>query len=161
MQKTNKIALLPAGAIKDVGPESEILLNGVSTGVKISGHILEAALENEDNYLLLTTDNYPYDERVHVLFLSRDLEVLDEATVGCDLAMPEFKNLEIGQEISFRFGDNIWTVVVFQSPRSGFRAPIDPIHVSRPWSYSNFVKRFARHFRVSRLHSPDKQENEK
>ena len=54
-------------------PQSRLLRHGVATGLTIDGARLDAQFAIEDEFLLLVTDDTPYEETMRAYLLAREL----------------------------------------------------------------------------------------
>lgn len=145
MRVTEKLTLKLLKAVTtNALPVSELIADGVATGKQITGAILEAALEWQSFYLLLLTDDVPYEETLRVVLLDSQLEVLDAAEIGAPYCTGTFSSLDVcgADSVSFLFmGDASWSVQVL--PKRTLRMPL--------WSERRGVQRrfgFWRHFIV-------------
>ncbi|MEE3664924.1 hypothetical protein V2I52_24020 [Brenneria sp. g21c3] len=116
----------------------EVLLNGKSTGVKVSGKVLEAAVKVDDElYLLFLTDDVIFEESLNIFLvrLGSNSAVVDSATIGAMYNTGIFKNIRVASSdsVDFNFmGDNLWKVAVYHAPK--LRVPFinEDKRVSRP-----------------------------
>jgi hypothetical protein len=126
-------------------PTSEVLVNGTSTGKRISGAVLEAAVQWDNRYLLFMTDDVPYEEMLSIHLLDDQLDLLDSALIGGPYATGSFSSLELREQntVCFHFiGDTTWSVELLSRPR--FRMPFisEPPGVKRPLGFSrHFIVR--------------------
>jgi hypothetical protein len=135
-------------------PQSEIILDGQSTGKIVTGSVLEAAVSWQDFYLLLLTSDIPNEEMLDIHLLDKKLNRLDSATLGTIYSTGTFSSLELNAPngIGFRFiGDTDWVIELLAKPV--FRVPFisEPTGVWRRFG-------FTRHFKVHgnpRPHAPD------
>lgn len=136
---------LLSAATSDAHPHSEIVLDGIATGKRITGATLEAALAWQPFYLLLLTDDVPYEEALRIVLLDSHLDVLDEAEIGAPYCTGTFSSLAVCgvDAVKFLFMDDApWTVQVL--PKRQLRGPL--------WSERRGVQRrfgLWRHFIVS------------
>lgn len=92
-------------------PKSEIWLEGVATGRVIAGEYLEAAILWNGCYLILTTDNSPFEEMLDIHLLDLNLKVGDSASIGDMYNTGTFSHLQLSDPntISLSFiGDARW-----------------------------------------------------
>ncbi|MDR2852308.1 MAG: hypothetical protein LBV61_04535 [Burkholderiaceae bacterium] len=132
-------ARLARGANDDEIPESEVLVNGTSTGKRISGAILEAAVQWENRYLLFMTDDIPFEEILSIHLLDAQLNILDSALIGGPYSSGSFSSLELNEPNNVRFhfiGDTTWCIELL--PRPEFRMPLisEPLGVKRHFGFS-------------------------
>jgi len=114
MRIADQIALATISEATDASsPVSELVVSGVRTGKRISGAILEGAVEWDSFYLLFLTDDIPHEEMLRVALLNAELEVVDEALIGGPYSTGSFSSLELcgTDSVRFRFvGGSPWTV---------------------------------------------------
>ncbi|RYH47304.1 MAG: hypothetical protein EON54_16325 [Alcaligenaceae bacterium] len=134
-----------AGRPDDEPAHCHILRNGQATGRHVPGAVLEAAAQWQGFTLLLTTDDVPAEEFLHIHLLDADLQCIDTATLGAMYSTGSFSLLPSPEPDTLRFrfiGDTDWSVQVLAEP--GFRVPLwsEPTGVSRPVGFSrHFVVR--------------------
>jgi hypothetical protein len=125
-------------------PSSEVLVDGTPTGKRVSGAVLEAAVQWEDRYLLFMTDDAPFEEVLGIHLLDDQHSVLDSAFIGGPYSTGSFSSLELREPntIRFRFiGDTTWDVELLSRPRLRIPFISEPPGVWRPL-------RLTRHFIV-------------
>jgi len=105
--------------IKGELPRSALLFDGKDTGIVVDGLMLEKQIQLSAGYLLLLTENCPYEEGLHIYLLDQDLRVLD----GIELSQPYAPALLSGftcdAENSFSFsffGEERWRLALLKSP---------------------------------------------
>jgi hypothetical protein len=134
-------------------PESEIILRGTPTGKTVNGAVLEAAVAWEDFYLLLTTDDIPFEEKLNMSLFDQHLNLLDSAALGGMYTTGSFRLLDMIEPniISFRFiGDTDWRIELFDAPFFAWPFLSDPQGVSRKW-------RWFRYFKIHGAPKPDRR----
>ncbi|HOB47512.1 MAG TPA: hypothetical protein PKM60_15130 [Zoogloea sp.] len=125
-------------------PQCELLVAGAVTGCRLSGAILEAAVEVAGKYLLFMTDDVPFEETLTLHLLDGQFRLLDSASVGRAYATGVFSLVELREpdELVFRFiGETPWAVKLLDGP--ALRVPLcaEAPGVTRPFG-------FTRHFIV-------------
>jgi hypothetical protein len=125
-------------------PQCELMVAGAATGCRVSGAILEAAVEAGGKYLLFMTDDVPFEEILTLHLLDGHFRLLDSASVGRAYATGVFSLIEFREpdELVFRFiGETPWAVKLLDGP--ALRVPLraDAPGVTRPFG-------FTRHFIV-------------
>lgn len=125
-------------------PMSEIVRHAAPTGVHVAGALLEAAGEWMGFVLVLTTDDTPHEEGLHLHLFDASLQCLDSAWMGGAYATGSFslRPSPAVDTLCFRFlGATEWGVQILPEP--GFRFPMvsEPTGVVRPLG-------FLRHFVV-------------
>lgn len=116
-------------------PRSWLYFNAHSTGQLVEGSLLERQFEHPGGYLLLITESTPFEEGLHIYFLSRELKVLDELELGLPYAPGILKHVAVTDEdtVEFAFfGDERWAVTVLKKPAARwFESVTGPAR--RPW----------------------------
>lgn len=85
MQPVTSFALRSEASVDDTdrGPLSAVVRDGRDVGLTIAGATLEGQfILNTGEYLLLVTNNSPYEERLHLYLLDRDLRLAEKAEIG-------------------------------------------------------------------------------
>ncbi len=126
-------------------PFSEILIHGASTGVLITGAVLELSARWREFHLVMMTDDVPGEDILGIHLLNKDLRVLDSAFIGNPYSTGFFRFLEWrgNDRMSFRFsGEKIWILRLLDKP--SFRIPFS---IGTPGVRRRFG--FTRHFVVS------------
>lgn len=86
MEVTNAISLqIIHEATQFKESECEVLLNGKTSGVKVSGKVLEAAVKVDDvHYLIFLTDDVIIEESLNIFLISLggNNTVVDYASIG-------------------------------------------------------------------------------
>lgn len=138
-----ELALQPwEGLAPGAAPACEIIRNAAPTGVRVAGATLEAAGQWLGFLLLLTTDDTPFEEVLHVHLFNAELQQIDSASIGGPYTTGSFAVLPSPAEdtMCFRFiGHTDWSVQILPEP--GFRMPLvsEPAGVMRPLG---FLRRF-------------------
>ena len=152
MRIATQITLNPISeSTEERPPTSELVLNGVPTGRRIHGAILEAAVEWNSLYLVFLTDDIPHEEMLRIVLLDEELNVLDRALIGAPYSSGSFSSLELCEPDTVKFhfiGGSPWMVQLRGS--KGLRLPFvsEPQGVHRPFGFS-------RHFIVRGTPSPE------
>jgi hypothetical protein len=145
MRIAPEITTRPVPRGDDEAPQSEVLAQRSPTGKLVNGATLEAAIQWRDCYLLLMTNDIPYEETLSMHLLDGSFTLLDTATLGAAYSTGTFAALELFEpdQVGFRFiGDTPWRIELLTEPE--FKVPLvsDPRGVSRPF---NFSRRFRVH----------------
>lgn len=126
-------------------PQSEIFIHENPTGKFVQGLVLEAAVFWENRYLLLTTDDCPFEEMLGIRLLDAGFNLLDSARIGGIYSTGSFDSLELIEPNRLRFlfiGDTWWDIELL--PHRRFRLPwvSEPSGVWRSFSFSrHFIVR--------------------
>ena len=129
----------------DGQPWCELLMQGVPTGRTLKGAYLESAVEADGCYLLMLTDDVPFEEFLTLVLLSPQMAVLDKASIGTCYGSGRFDAVVVlpGNCVQFRFlGERPWQVHVLPGPALRLPWRREPRGVWRRFG-------FWRHFVVS------------
>jgi len=142
MEVVNTLSLSEVSEATDTTQaRAEVLIDGISTGIIISGKVLEAAVKiDARRYLLFVTDDVIFEEMLTLLLLDPSQGIVDELTIGSAYTSGYFEALTVSPcSASFRFiGDTTWTVKVSLSPT--LKLPFsDPRGVSRPMGLRKYI----------------------
>ena len=147
MREAPEISLRPLPGSEDDEPRSEVLVDRRATGSVIAGCVLEAAVRCEPGWLLLVTNDTPYEEFLNIHLLDESTaQPLDSARIGGPNSTGTFSNLKLEppSTVHFRFIDEAdWSVRVL--PRAKRALPLWP-DARGVWRGS----RLTRHFEVRR-----------
>lgn len=108
-------------------PKSEIMVSEQPTGRLISGAILETAVECNGFYLLLMTDDTPFEDMLSIHLLDNQWNLLDSAVLGGFYSTGTFSAMKLEEPnlVHFHFiGETDWSVEVLSKP--SFRFPFIP-----------------------------------
>lgn len=137
---SDQIAILPATAAgSDQPPRGELCIGGRSTGLRLSGVVLEAALRCDAGWLLFLTDDVPFEDMlsIHLVDPAGTLR-LDSAHIGSAYATGNFRALQIQPPDTLQFhfmGGTPWRVQLLAGP--AWRLPFvgEPAGVHRPFGF--------------------------
>ncbi len=135
MHLVNTVTLtehIPATEFKQA--KSEVNVAGKASGIIVSGHVLEAAVQvGDDRYLIFTTDDVIYEEYLTVTLIDLHDGVLESLQLGNQYSSGFFEKLSTNHKsVQFHFtGDAVWTIEVFESPRLRLPFLSDPRKVKR------------------------------
>lgn len=129
---------------------SHLLYRNHETGLLVEGVVLEQQFTCSHGYLLLTTENSPYEEGLHIYLLDRKAGVLDYLQLSHPYAAGILCNVEVvdaGQlQFSF-FGSDRWRLTVLNSPR--YKIPSSPFSPVKRRMRSLFSRHYLELARVS------------
>lgn len=113
---------------------SEVLIEGQSTGMIVPGKVLEGAIRVDSHrFLLFVTDDVIFEEALTILLIDHSQRVvMERLVIGAAYTSGLFEGLKVSADgVSFRFmGDTTWTVKIVESPM--LRLPFSEPHgVSR------------------------------
>jgi len=142
MEEVTTLSLSEVNEATDTArTQSEVLIDGNSTGIIIPGKVLEATIKvDAHRYLLFVTDDVIFEEMLTILLLDLSEGVVEKLTIGGAYTSGHFEDLEVSpRSLSFRFiGDTTWTVKVSGSPT--LKLPFsDPRGVSRPAGLRKYI----------------------
>lgn len=109
--------------------ESKLYSDGVPTGRVVPGVRLEAQFQCRPGYLLLTTEDNPYEEELHLILMDPMYEIVDALRLSVPYAPGLLTDLHVRSEgeIEFSFfGKDRWLLAVAETPKRnlcGRRAP--------------------------------------
>ena len=133
MQPVDTVALIensPATEFKQA--KSEVIVAGEATGIIVSGHVLEAAVQvDDDRYLIFTTDDVIYEEFLTVTLISLTDGALESLQLGNQYSCGFFEKLSTSRESVHFIDDAVWTIKVSGSPRLRLPFFSDPRGVKR------------------------------
>jgi hypothetical protein len=104
----------------ECGPQSKVLFAGRALYLRIDGCVLEAQFQCVPGYLLLVTEDCPYEEGLHVYLLGPAFTVLDRIELSRPYSPGILKILDAtaaGQIAFSFFGDERWRLTVYDHPR--------------------------------------------
>lgn len=127
----------------EIRPERSIIkLSGSDKTVEVRGSVLEAQLELKNGWaLILTTENTPYDEALHVTLLDRNLEVLDQVELSEDMTPGIVTELKIIDGGCVQFMFNRAVPYLLRVDKSGFLLPKGSEYAKR-----DFARRFGKKY---------------
>jgi len=133
MESITEFELLPQQE-KDGRLFSKVLFAGKLIPYEISGICLAAQYRCSMGFLLITDEDTPYEEGLHITLLSRELGVLDTVELSHSYTPGSIRNLRIVDEnvLEFTFfgGDN-WRLTVLSSPQRWSLSQLTPGVVHR------------------------------
>lgn len=125
-------------------PSSELLLDGASSGLIVTGAVLEAALEWKGYSIAFFTDDIPYEDMLRIYMFNANMTLVDSAVLGWRYSTGAFAelNLQPPNSLTFRFfGGTVWRIVLLDEQEFALPFLSDPGGVSRKF-------KFFRHFRI-------------
>lgn len=147
LQLTNRLSLCnPSPASATTLPSCELAIDGQPAGLRVTGCVLEAALQHAGGYLLFLTDDILYEDSLNIHLIDGHGELKDSARLGGMYASGYFEQLQIHppDRVSFRFiGDTRWTVRLLAAPACRWPFFSEPVGVHRAFGCR-------RHFMLTR-----------
>ena len=101
-------------------PLSDLLAGGTPTGVRVPGLVLEAQYRFGEEFLLLTTEDVPYEEALHAVLLGRCHAIVDRLQLGHPFAAGILTDLQPAAGGSLRFsffGGDLWELTIAPARR--------------------------------------------
>lgn len=122
--------------------KSKLRLSGAEKTINIPGSVLEAQMELENGwYLILTTENSPYDEALHITLLDQYLEILDQVELSQDVTPGIVKDIQIIDAEHMQFNFNRINPYVLEIDKNGFIFPVQSECAKR-----DFIKKLGRKY---------------
>lgn len=122
--------------------KSKLKLSGAEKTINIPGSVLEAQIELENGwYLILTTENSPYDEALHITLLDQYLEILDQVELSQGMTPGIVKNIQILDAEHMQFNFNRINPYVLEIDKNGFILPVQSEFAKR-----DFIKKLGRKY---------------
>ncbi|WP_431627533.1 hypothetical protein [Enterobacter bugandensis] len=147
MQQVNSITLVKVSEATDVSQaQSDVVLNGKSTGIIVPGQVLEAAVQvNEQRYILFLTDDIIFEESLTIVLIDVHDGLKEIVRLGNEYSTGTFADLQVTDDsVDFRFiGDYIWTLKVSDSPRLRLPFVSAPKGVKRESGLKKYITIFA------------------
>jgi hypothetical protein len=111
MQMSSHFSLRPVDSPDDA-VESDLLVDGRDTGLRIGGRVIEAQYEVAAGTLLFITYDIPFEEQLDVVLLDRSHSIMDRASLFRANTTGSFRPGHVsGDLITFAFyGDARWTL---------------------------------------------------
>ena len=122
--------------------QCDVMLNGESTGILVPGHVLEAAVQvNEQRYILFLTDDIIFEESLTIALIDVHAGLKEIVRLGNEYSTGSFADLQVTDDsVGFRFiGDYIWTLKVSDSPRLRLPFASDPKGVKRESGLKKYI----------------------
>ncbi|WP_241659892.1 hypothetical protein [Enterobacter cloacae] len=143
MQQVQSLSLILTREAKELTQaQCDVMLNGESTGILVPGHILEAAVQvNDQRYILFLTDDVIFEESLTIALIDVHDGLKEIVRLGNEYSTGSFADLQITEDsVNFRFiGDYIWTVEVSDSPRLRLPFISDPKGVKRESGLKKYI----------------------
>lgn len=113
--------------------KSNLKILRLNKTLSCTGSVLEAQMELQNGwYLILTTENSPYDEALHVTLLDRQFEVLDQVELSQDMTPGIVKELQVIGDWQVQFLFNRTDPYVLEVKPNGFMIPSSHNSAKRP-----------------------------
>ncbi|HED6272198.1 TPA: hypothetical protein U2Q93_002894 [Enterobacter sichuanensis] len=143
MQQVNSISLVKVREATDVSQaQSDVVLNGKSTGILVPGKVLEAAVQvNEQRYILFLTDDIIFEESLTIALIDVHDGLKEIVHLGNKYSTGTFADLQVTDDsVDFRFiGEYIWILKISDSPRLRLPFVSDPKGVKRTSGLKKYI----------------------
>ncbi len=130
-------------ATETESPKCRVCVNGQASGPVLDGAILEAAIKYQSFYLLLTSNDCPYEESLNIYYLASDLKILDQAILSWPYATGLFTLLNIIEpnRIAFEFfTKDAWEITLYPKPQWFMPLFSEPRGVWRKFKFNRYFK---------------------
>lgn len=129
MQQVQSISLiLTRDATELTQAQCDVVLNGKSTGILVPGHVLEAAVQvNNQRYILFLTDDVIFEESLTIALIDIRDGVKEIIRLGNAYSRGIFEDLLLtADSIHFRFSSGrLWMIKTSDEPR--LTSPFDSV----------------------------------
>jgi hypothetical protein len=118
----------------DSGQQSRLHFGRQPVTTAVSGTVLEAQYRCGDCYLLLLTEDTPYEEALHVYLVNPEFEILDVVELGIPYKLGLLTDVRVAgdRRLQFSFfGNDLWQLTVLEDPRRS--PPLLKSPARRPW----------------------------
>ena len=119
MKSISKFELLPQRR-DDITLPPNVVFDGKLMDCELAGSYLDAQFQCSLGFLLISNEDSPYEEGLHITLLSPNLDVIDALEITHAYAPGSIRNLQIVGENSLEFtffgGDN-WRLTILASPQ--------------------------------------------
>lgn len=114
-------------------PRVQLLLQGHPTGRHFKGRQLVDQYASGQRYILITSDDNPFDEVLHIYLLDLELNILDEMDLSQPFTPGVYRACHYyGERLEFTFfAEGIWCLEVREQPKQK-PLNIDHYPVKRP-----------------------------
>lgn len=109
----------------------------------IEGEYCEACFQHQDFYLVLTTNNCPYEESLNIHYLNQKLKLLDKATLSWPYNTGSFSLIGFTEsnKLQFQFFNNeTWTLEAYTKKQFLVSAFSEPRGVWRKLGFYCYFK---------------------
>lgn len=123
--------------------KSIITVGAIESASGIEGEYCEACIQFKDCYLVLTTNNCPYEESLNIHYLNHKLELLDRATLVWPYNTGSFSltGLIEPNKLQFQFfNDETWTLEAYSTKQFFVSALSEPKGVWRRFCFYHYFR---------------------
>lgn len=120
-----------------------ITIGTTESAAVIEGECCEACFQYQGFYLVLTTNNCPYEESLNIHYLNQKLELLDKATLSWPYNTGSFSLVGLTEpnKLLFKFfNDETWTLEAYTKKQFLIPALSEPRGVWRKFGFYYYFK---------------------
>lgn len=130
----SNFGLVPLPAVEHETPKSRVFFDDRPLDLVIAGIVLEGQFRCRHGYLLLTTEDVPYEEGLHMTLVDPAWQVLDQLEASLPFNPGIVKDMAVAgeDELRFEFMGQVWSLAVLPQPRRLPQGAPEPA-VHRPW----------------------------
>ena len=139
---------LIAEATETKSPKSQLWINGEAVDAVIEGSLCEACIRYGECYLVLTTNDCPYEESLNIHFLDQNFHSLDYAVLVWPYGTGSFTLLDVIEPdlIRFKFfGESIWQIKLYPHKKVIIPYLSEPSGVWRRFKLRHYFKVSKKH----------------
>jgi hypothetical protein len=149
MRKIAQFEIRPVPAAAGDRSAGRLVFDGRPVGTVVRGACLDAQFALDSGYLLMTTEDIPYEEMLWISLLGSDFDLRDVLELGAPYAPGILRGVQViaddGLEFSF-FGNDRWRLTI-----SDVRMPRLVALLAQAFGISRPSSR--RYMRLTRLHA--------
>lgn len=133
MTPITNFSLRPLPAVEHETPKSRLVFDGEPLDLVLEGIVLEGQFRCRHGYLLLTTEDVPYEEGLHMTLVDPAWRVLDQLEASLPYNPGIVKDMAVADEdeLRFEFMGQVWSLAVLPRPRRLPQGAVPAVH--RPW----------------------------
>ena len=128
----------------DETPGLQLENTGLNRSIEVSGKILEAQYSVDDHFLLFTTEDCPFEEALHIYYLSPQLDVLDALELSAVYTAGMLGGLAVDNDDTIRFSffekNECWTLKILPKPEYAFFDRRHPVKRKMPFYIKCWLK---------------------
>lgn len=128
----------------DETPGLQLENTGLNRSIEVSGKILEAQYSVDDHFLLFTTEDCPFEEALHIYYLSPQLDVLDALELSAVYTAGMLGGLAVDNDDTIRFSffekNECWTLKILPKPEYVFFDRRHPVKRKMPFYIKCWLK---------------------
>ncbi len=121
IRTSDDLKVISSDLLRETGPQIIIKNSDTKKTIKLSGCVLEALFNLNNQHLLFTTDDCPFEEGLHIYLLDNSLKVLDFLELYAPYTPAILRNIKIidPNKINFAFfhEEEKWELTVLETPK--------------------------------------------